>query len=46
MLDKLEWDIFHYSKRQMMWFKRNSEIKWFPLDSLKKIPPVVKRFLS
>jgi tRNA dimethylallyltransferase len=45
MLDKLEWDIFHYSKRQMAWFKRNKYIKWLSLDSFSKASKLVDRFL-
>jgi tRNA dimethylallyltransferase len=28
MIKKLEIEICHYAKRQMVWFKRNKEIKW------------------
>ena len=27
-------DDYHLAKRQMTWFKRNEEIKWFPLDKI------------
>lgn len=46
MLFKLEWDIFHFSKRQMMWFKRNKDINWFELDEHKKIEQTVRKFLK
>lgn len=29
MLTKLQTEIWRYAKRQMTWFKRNKEIKWF-----------------
>lgn len=35
MLKKLNSEIYKYAKRQMMWFKRDKEIKWF--DASKKI---------
>ncbi len=34
MIKKLNSEIYHYSKRQMTWFKRDPEIKWF--DTSKK----------
>ncbi|MBQ3310026.1 tRNA dimethylallyltransferase [Candidatus Saccharibacteria bacterium] len=34
------YDDYHLAKRQMTWFKRNSEIKWLPLEKLK--PAVLK----
>lgn len=29
MIGKLQTEIYRYAKRQMTWFKRNKEIKWF-----------------
>ncbi len=29
MIEKIETESSHYAKRQMVWFKRNKEIKWF-----------------
>ncbi len=46
MLNKLEWDIFHFSKRQMMWFKRNKKIQWFELNENKKIDKKLASFLA
>lgn len=46
MLFKLEWDIFHFSKRQMMWFKRNKDIHWFELDEYTKVEKVAQKFLK
>lgn len=46
MLDKLEWDIFHYSKRQMQWFTRNKNIQWFELDQKNLIDKVVEKYIS
>lgn len=43
---KLETAIYQYSKRQMTWFKRDKNIKWFNPKDLKKIEIVVKNFLN
>src|SRR3989344_1108986 len=40
MLEKLEREIWHYSKRQMRWFKRDKEIIWI---SPKNIPAAISR---
>lgn len=37
MINKLNKEIQHYSKRQMTWFKRNKKIKWFEPNEYKKI---------
>jgi tRNA dimethylallyltransferase len=46
MLIKLEQEIAHYAKRQMQWFKRNKEIKWFTPGENKKIKGVVEKFIK
>ncbi len=46
MLIKLETEIWHYAKRQMTWFKRDKEIKWFSPTETPKIKKVVKEFLK
>lgn len=33
MVTQLESEIFKYAKRQMTWFKRNKDIRWFDADS-------------
>lgn len=33
MVEQLESEIYKYAKRQMTWFKRNTDIKWFDADS-------------
>jgi len=45
MLTKLENEIFQFSKRQMQWFKRNPEIKWFAPGENTKITKTVTDFL-
>lgn len=46
MLELLEIAIRQYSKRQMIWFKRNKNIKWFRPDENKKILKEVRKFLK
>jgi tRNA dimethylallyltransferase len=36
-VEKLNTEIWHYGKRQMTWFKRNSKIRWFDLKQENKI---------
>ncbi len=40
---KLYFDILHYAKRQMTWFKRDSRIKW--LSDKKEVPMAVQKFI-
>lgn len=44
--EKLETAICQYSKRQMTWFKRDKNIKWFSPKSTNKIETFVKDFLQ
>lgn len=46
MLRDLETAIRQYSKRQMVWFKRNKKIKWFRPDEYEKILKVAENFLK
>ena len=47
MMAMLEKDIWHYSKRQMTWFKRNKDIHWFnpTKKPLPQITTLVQTFL-
>ncbi len=45
MITKLNTKIWHYAKRQMTWFKRDKNIKWFKPTN-KKIFSEVKKFLQ
>lgn len=36
MLEKLNSEIYQYAKRQMTWFKRDKEIKWFDASKIDK----------
>ena len=44
MQKKLYFDIIHYAKRQMTWFKRNKKILW--KESYEEIENEVKKFLA
>lgn len=46
MLDLLEIAIRQYSKRQMVWFKRNKNIKWFAPTDKTKILKLVEKFIK
>jgi len=47
MIEHLSAKIWQYSKRQMTYWKRNKDIKWFkPRGEQKKIESLVKQFLS
>jgi len=46
MVEKLETEIWKYSKRQMTWFKRDKEIVWVAKSSLQKLIPRIKTFLN
>ncbi len=45
MITKLQFEIWHYAKRQKLWFNRDKEINWFdPTD--KTITSIVREFLT
>jgi tRNA dimethylallyltransferase len=46
MIELLEIAIRQFSKRQIMWFKRNTNIKWFHPKDTKKVLQVVQNFLN
>lgn len=46
MIELLNIAIRQFSKRQMMWFKRNQNIKWFHPKETKKVLSTVKKFLK
>ena len=41
---KLYFDIIHYAKRQMTWFKKDSRIKW--LKNYSQIEVITNKFLK
>ncbi len=45
-LKTLESEICSYAWRQMTWFKRDRNIKWFKPTDIKKIDSVVERFIK
>lgn len=46
MIQKLETEIWHYAKRQKVWFKRDKRIKWVTLAETKKIEKEINSFLK
>ncbi len=45
MLEKLEIEIAQFAKRQMTWFKRNKNVRWFSPEEKSEIAHAVKTFL-
>ena len=45
LFDVLEHKIWQYAKRQMTWFKRDEDTRWFNLKQQKQIENVVEKFL-
>jgi len=45
-LTVLESKIWQYAKRQMTWFKRDKQIKWFDPDNQKAIEECAEKFLA
>ncbi len=43
MIDKIQKESEHYTKRQMTWFKRDKRIYW--INNYKKAEKLVKKFL-
>ena len=49
MLQRVKFDLHGYIRRQLTWFKRDKEIKWFDLtesDCGKKVEKMVELFLK
>jgi tRNA dimethylallyltransferase len=45
-LEELYYDHIHYVKRQLTWWKRNKDIRWFSPNDTKEIKHLVKEFLK
>ncbi|MBI1912202.1 MAG: tRNA (adenosine(37)-N6)-dimethylallyltransferase MiaA [Deltaproteobacteria bacterium] len=45
-VEELKKNTRHYAKRQITWFKKDNEIRWFHPDGKKDIINLVKEFLS
>lgn len=46
MLRELEQEIRKYAKRQMTWFKRNKDIRWFAPDAFTELTGAAQAFLE
>jgi len=46
MLTKLDTEIWHYARRQMTWFKRDTRIKWFSPEQMTHVHAQINRFLK
>jgi tRNA dimethylallyltransferase len=46
LIEKLNLEIWHYAKRQMTWFKKDTRIKWFSIKDLNKIERGIKNFMK
>lgn len=46
MAEQLETAIYHYAKRQMTWFKKNTAITWFSPTDVSKIKKEISAFLK
>ena len=46
MIEKLNTKIWHYAKRQITWFKRDKEIKWFSPKDKKLLNFIKSEFLK
>jgi len=49
MVKNLKTDIHNYAKRQIVWFKRDSEIKWFNVSTpnlYQKVEKITKKWLN
>ncbi|HXK39712.1 MAG TPA: tRNA (adenosine(37)-N6)-dimethylallyltransferase MiaA, partial [Candidatus Paceibacterota bacterium] len=45
-VERLSTAIWQYARRQMTWFRRNKDIRWFSLADTKKIEREVRAFLA
>lgn len=46
MIERLGFEIWHYAKRQLAWFKRNKRIQWFASGGDEKIHSLVATFFE
>lgn len=45
-LGELYFDIIHYAKRQMTWWKKNKDIQWFKPTEIDEVKKIASTFLS
>ncbi len=46
MIEKLNTEIWQYSRRQITWFKRDKNIKWFEVKEIEKINKEIHKFID
>jgi tRNA dimethylallyltransferase len=46
MIEQLQFEIWHYAKRQIMWLKRDKKIKWFKVNQKEGVEKEVADFLQ
>ncbi|MEK7575263.1 MAG: tRNA (adenosine(37)-N6)-dimethylallyltransferase MiaA [Patescibacteria group bacterium] len=46
MITRLQYEIWHYARRQMTWFSKNKQIHWFKPKNFSKIQTEIKNFLE
>jgi tRNA dimethylallyltransferase len=46
LIEKLNTEIWRYARRQMTWFKRDKNTKWYRPDQSRQIERHIKHFLS
>lgn len=46
MIERLTFESWHYAKRQLTWFHRNTRIQWFTSGKNPRISKAVKHFLT
>jgi tRNA dimethylallyltransferase len=46
MIEKLKSEIWQYARRQMTWFRRDENIKWFDLKNSREISKEINSFLT
>jgi tRNA dimethylallyltransferase len=46
MAEKLNHEIYQYARRQIQWFKRDQNIKWFTIDKTEGINTTIEKFLK
>jgi tRNA dimethylallyltransferase len=46
MAETLNRNIYQYARRQIQWWKRDQNIRWFPVEKTERIFTTVKNFLK
>lgn len=45
-VEKIKVNTRHYAKRQMTWFKKDAEYRWFPPDAINEMIELIKKLAS